>query len=117
MSTTLRSKEEVYNDCLARIKKELGVYPGMVQDTCFAAMEEYANQFRQLPEKNDDPVGQFQKLDNGEADELWDEVSELIGDDIDSLSTIAGTDICKHSDFIKVVSELYKPLSQINNPQ
>lgn len=49
MSTTLRSKEEI----LAKYEYEVHYYGGGRRHI-LAAMEEYANQFRQLPEKNDE---------------------------------------------------------------
>ena len=41
-----------------------------------------------------------------DAEELWDENNELIDDDISSLETVAGHNIMRKEQFIKVINDI-----------
>jgi hypothetical protein len=41
-----------------------------------------------------------------DAEELWDENSELIDDDIPSLETVAGHNVMRKGEFIKLINDL-----------
>lgn len=44
-----------------------------------------------------------------QSEELWDEFSQNIGDDIDALSYFAGRDVITEQDFHKAIEKLSAP--------
>lgn len=75
------------------------------------SMEEVEAVLLAIDEQPHSTVGELEEI----TEELWDDFSWLVDDDIDSLQMVAGTSVMKESDFKRAVKQLVKHLTTKTN--